>query len=507
MPRVHFGAGLLAADAVADRVARAATVLADEGIGAGDVVAFMLRNEPAILEVTQAAQRLGAIALPLNWHFGTEEADYILADSGARILVAHTDLLRRLARLKAGCAVVPVSVPPEIAAAFRLSPGDCADFPGVAPWSQRVAEAAPHDAPPQPGGGSLLYTSGTTGRPKGVRRPAPDAAQLPNVAAVLKQVFGTREGQVMLAAAPLYHAAPGASLAAAARVPGDIVILPRFDPEALLAAIQRHRVTHIFMVPVMFSRLLQLPRSLRESYDLSSLEWVMHGAAPCPREIKQAMIDWWGPVIHEYYGASELGPIAACTSTEWLAHPGTVGRAITGAEIAIFDDAGKRLPPGVPGEIYCRQTFYPDFTYHRLGDKRVEVDREGLVTCGDVGMLDAEGFLYILDRKRDMVISGGVNIYPAEIEAALAEMPGVLDSAVFGIPDAEYGEAVCAYVQSAPGHAPQADAIAAFLRQRLAGFKVPKSIRIVDALPREESGKIMKRRLRDPYWERAGRQI
>lgn len=507
MARLILGDRIVSPEALEARVLRAAGLLASRGIGSGDVVAYMLRNDIPIFEITQAAQRLGATPLPVNWHFGPAELDHILRDSGAKLLLIHADLLHRLGGGVAPCPLIVAATPAEVAAAFGIPATKCAIPHGSADWERDVAQSAPYAGPLQPGGGTLLYTSGTTGKPKGVRRPAPTAEEAPGMAKVMRRIFGTRPGQVMLAAAPLYHAAPNANANAAAKVDGTIAILPRFEPEAVLAAIERHRVTHMFMVPVMFQRLLKLPEPVRKRYDTSSLEWVMHGAAPCPPEVKRAMIAWWGPVIHEYYGASELGAIAACSSEEWLARPGTVGKAIEGAVIAIYDEAGTRLGPGQTGEIYCRQTLYPDFTYHKLADKRAEVGRDGLVTCGDVGHLDADGYLFISDRKRDMVISGGVNIYPAEIEATLAAMPGVADCAVFGIPDEEFGEALCACIQPESGAALTADAAIGFLRTRLAGYKVPRRIEFHAQLPREESGKIFKRKLRDPYWERAGRRI
>jgi long-chain acyl-CoA synthetase len=247
-------------------------------------------------------------------------------------------------------------------------------------------------------------------------------------------------------------------------------------------------------------RLLRLPEATRRRYPLDSLEWLVHGAAPCPPAIKRAMIDWIGPRIVDYYGATELGPITRVTAQEWLARPGTLGRAVPGARIAIYDAAGQVLPPGATGEIYAVNENYPDFGYHNLPERRAEVGRDGLVTCGDVGYLDADGYLFLGDRKRDMVISGGVNIYPVEIEAALATMPGVADSAVFGIPDEEFGEALCAHVQPLPGEGVDAGAVRAFLRERLAGYKVPRVVEIAATLPREESGKIMKRKLRAAYW-------
>ena len=509
MPRLLFGDECIEPADFTARIDRVAGWLAAQGIGPGNVVAYMLRNEPAIFEISQAAQRLGATALPINWHFGAEETDYIIRDSNARLLIAHGDLLHRLAPLSAACAVFAIRTPAPILSAYSLDAALAPGPAGIPDWraALQTAKALPATGQRPAGSATLMYTSGTTGKPKGVLRPAPSPEEAARIGTVLRQVFGTRAGQVLLAAAPLYHAAPSASANAAMRVEGTVAILPRFTPDAFLAAIQQHRVTHTFMVPVMFTRLLRLPQATRQQYDLSSLEWVLHGAAPCPPDLKRAMIDWWGPVIHEYYGSSEFGPIAACDSMEWLAHPGTVGRAVTGAEIAILDDAGKTVAAGQAGEIFCRQTYYPDFTYHRLAEKRAEVDRGGLITCGDVGRLDADGFLFITDRKRDMVISGGVNIYPAEIEAVLGAMPGVADCAVFGIPDAEYGEALCAYVQPEPSASLNRSEVETYLRARLTGYKLPRRLEFAQNLPREESGKIFKRRLRDPFWEAAGRRI
>ena len=261
------------------------------------------------------------------------------------------------------------------------------------------------------------------------------------------------------------------------------------------------------MVPTMFVRLLKLPEAVRRKYDVSSLRHVVHAAAPCPAEIKQAMIDWWGPVIYEFYGSTESGPVTFVSAAEALKKPGTIGRVAPGAEIKILDDAGRELPQGEVGEVYARITAYPDFTYHNLPERRLEIEREGLITSGDVGYFDEDGYLFLCDRKRDMVISGGVNIYPAEIEAALHAVPGVHDCAVFGIPDEEFGEALMAVVEPQPGARLDIAAIRAQLKTSLADYKVPKHVEIQANLPREDSGKIFKRRLRDPHWERAGRRI
>jgi long-chain acyl-CoA synthetase len=279
-----------------------------------------------------------------------------------------------------------------------------------------------------------------------------------------------------------------------------LVLQSRFDPEDFLAAIARHRITHVYAVPTMFVRLLALAPEVRTHYDLSSLRFVLHAGGPCPASVKDQMIAWLGPVINEYYGSTEHGPLTFCSSTEWLAHRGTVGRAPPYVEISIQDDGGVPVSVGIAGEILARNTANPDFTYHGREAERHELQRGELIKTGDVGYLDADGFLYLCDRKRDVVISGGVNIYPAEIEGVLAVCPGVADSAVFGVPDPVFGESLMAIVQPRSGVSLDINAVRDFVAERLASYKVPGSIEIRDALPREESGKIRKRLLRDPHW-------
>jgi long-chain acyl-CoA synthetase len=261
------------------------------------------------------------------------------------------------------------------------------------------------------------------------------------------------------------------------------------------------------MVPTMFVRLLRLPEAVKRRYDLSSLRFVVHGAAPCPPAVKRQMIEWWGPVINEYYGGTETGGAVFHTAAEALRKPGTVGRPIEGAVVKVVDAAGCELGTNGVGEIYLGVAGNPDFTYQGLPEKRREIERDGLITLGDIGYLDADGYLFLCDRARDMVISGGVNIYPAEIETVLVTMPGVRDCAVFGIPDEEYGEALCAHIEVEDDATLSADEIGRFLRRHLASYKVPKHIEFCHALPREDSGKIYKRKLRAPYWDGTGRQI
>jgi long-chain acyl-CoA synthetase len=283
--------------------------------------------------------------------------------------------------------------------------------------------------------------------------------------------------------------------------------MPRFDPEEFLRLVAEQRIDTIFMVPTMFIRLMKLPEEVRSKYDVSSLRHVIHAAAPCPPDVKRAMIEWWGPVIYEFYGSTESGAVTFANSEDALKKPGTVGKISPGAELRFVGDDGRLLRQGEIGEIYSRIAANPDFTYHNKPEKRTEIERDGFITSGDVGYIDADGYVFICDRKRDMVISGGVNIYPAEIESVLHAVPGVHDCAVFGIPDAEFGEALMAVVEPQPGAKLDIADIRKQLKAQLADYKVPKHVEIQQNLPREDSGKIFKRRLRDPYWERAGRRI
>jgi long-chain acyl-CoA synthetase len=377
-------------------------------------------------------------------------------------------------------------------------------------WDDWLAGHEPLANPGAGGISSMIYTSGTTGNPKGVKRLnlGPEFVQI--VGVVAREVLGFQPDRPVrtVITGPLYHSAPNFYGLHAVREGALAILEPRFEPEELLRLIEQYRITHLHVVPTMFVRLLHLPEEVRRRYDLSSLERVVHGAAPCPMHVKRAMIDWWGPVITEYYGGTETGFVTFHTTEEALRKPGTVGRPLPGVTIKVYDDAGRELPPGEIGEVYSwLEAGDLNFTYHGMADQRAAIERDGVVSIGDVGYLDEDGYLFLCDRKRDMVISAGVNIYPAEIEAALLALSGVRDCAVFGIPNELYGEALCAYVEPEPGATLEEAAVRAFLAERLADFKVPRVIRFETGLPREDSGKIMKRKLRDPYWEATGRRI
>ncbi len=496
-------------DEIRDRALRAAGGFKRLGLGEGGTVALLLRNDFPLFEATLGATSAGAYPVPLNWHGTAEEVGYILRDSGARILIAHSDLLPGVAAgLPDDVAVFVARTPPEIAEAHRAP--DAAAPPGALglrtqDWDAWLQGQEPQREAARAIRAAVIYTSGTTGRPKGVRR-------APNLSGVVRNgtaaAFGFEgdEPLTVLMNGPMYHSAPNSYGLLALNRGARIVLQPRFDAEDLLALVERWRVTHMHIVPTMLVRLLRLPDEVKARYDLSSLRHVVHGAAPCPSEVKRAMIDWWGPVIHEYYGSTETGLITSHDSGEALRKPGTVGRVLPGVTLKVVREGGGEAAPGEAGDVFVHTTAITDFTYIGMEEQRAAVADGRFVTVGDIGYVDEEGFLFLCDRRRDMVISGGVNIYPAEIEAALLELPGVADCAVFGIPDPEFGEAVCAHVQTAPG-GPDAAAIRVALGRSLSRFKLPKVIEIAAELPREDSGKIFKRKLREPYWAGSGRTI
>lgn len=510
-------AGVLRGDTFVDlatlqeRALRAATGLREIGVREGDTVALLMRNDHALFEAEMAAAALGAAPVPINWHGSAEEVAYVVGDSGSRVLVAHADLLARVrAAIPPDVALLGVTTPASIAEAFAVPAAHAALPPDVLEWSSWLEALAPLSDVRRSDVGPMIYTSGTTGHPKGVRRlPGTEIADDHTAYGVeVERSFGLWPGMRTVIAGPMYHSAPHAYAMLALRAQGAFIVLQdRFEPEGLLALVHEHRIDSLYMVPTMFVRLLRLAPEVRARYDLSSLRCVSHTAAPCPPDVKRALIEWLGPIVNEFYGSTEVGFVVSCNSEEWLAHPGTVGRALSNCEFQVHDESGVALAPGEVGEIFVRARSFSDFTYHGRDDARAEVERGGLITCGDVGFFDEDGFLYLCDRVRDMIISGGVNIYPIEIEACLLKMPGVADCAVFGIPDDEYGEAIAAAIKPDPGVTLDPEALRGHVRAHLAGYKVPKVITFHDELPREDSGKMFKRRLRAPYWEGSGRRI
>ena len=505
---VYFAGRQISQDDFYDRAKRIAAVLADYGVGEDDAVAVLMRNDVAYLETIQACRHLGAYFVTLNWHGAPAELLQILDDANAKLVIGHSDLTAKLTP-EAGLnvPVIAVPTPAEVETAYGVD-GTLAE--GQDNLETLITKARPVSTQPLRFRGMLAYTSGSTGRPKGIRRkvdlsePDPYETYKGLAAAVLQLSPGDR----FYTAAPLYHSAPNAlSTFCIAAGYADIHIAPKFDPEGFLADIERFGITHCYIVPTMMVRLLKLPDAVREKYDTSSLRFGISTGSAWPRDIKQAMIDWFGPIFYESYGASEIGFITLISSEESLRKPGSVGKILPGGSIKILDQNQNELPVGEAGAIYVDLPQFGDFTYSNT-DGDIKGQRYGKhATVGDIGYLDADDYLYISDRKKAMIISGGANIFPAEIEAALIEMPEVFDCAVFGGPHAEYGEEVIAAVQLVPGQSLSLDQMHAFLAEKIARFKLPRRLDIHPQLPREDSGKIFKERLRAPYWDETGRKI
>ncbi len=485
--------------------ARTAAGLVEAGVGHGDRVALVLRNEPMFLSLSAACGLIGAVPVPVNWHWHGLELRHVITHSDSRVVFAHSDFIANVEEiLPEGVPLVEVPVPGELAAYYGAVPVT-GRRPLFADWiGAHEPYAEPLDAAPM----SVIYTSGTTGLPKGVIRDAMSPEQSRDVAAATLRAMGLRPDMHTLVTAPMYHSAPNAQALFALALGIELTVMPRFEPEEFLRLVHERAVTHAQTVPTMFVRLLELPEQVRERYDLSSLECVVHAAAPCPAHVKRRIIAWFGPVIREYYGATEIGVVIVCDSDEWLAHEGTVGHTFAGSDIHVHDADGRLLGTGETGEVFIRPPdYWPGFTYLGQDDKRRELERDGYISIGDVGHVDADGYLYLSDRARDMVISGGVNIYPAEIESCLLELGGVRDVAVFGIPDDSFGEALAAHVDAEPCAGLTEATVRDHVRSRLAGYKVPQVVVFDTDLPREESGKIFKRRIRERYWQAAGRSI
>lgn len=498
-PVIRCGPAQRSLDDVRLRADRLAAALADMGIRRGDRYALLMRNEIAYVETTLAGGALGAVPVPVNWHWASEELTYVLADSGSKLVFAHTSLLPALEPcLTHDIQVIEVGEPEFLTEIYQLPP-----FPLTGRYPNMEAlirDHLPLSAPIIDPSWGVIYTSGTTGRPKGVLRRPVSAEDVVQLGELVCSVLGLTPGIRTAVTAPLYHAAPNTQMVFSVALGCDVEILPRFDAEGLLRLIEERRVAHVQLVPTMFHRLLRLPEDVRDRYDLSSLQSVVHAAAPCPPDTKRAMIDWLGPIVLEYYGSSETGACVACSSEEWLAHPGTVGRPVGDADVKIFGPWGSEVAAGEEGDIYLKPfSVWPDFTY--IGDraKRRGMERGGYLTVGDIGYLDDDGFLFLSGRRNDMVICGGVNVYPAEIEACIIGLDGVNDVAVFGVPDPEFGEALAAHVELAANASIGTEDIRAHAAEHLAKYKVPKVVVFEDYLPRDESGKLFKRKLKDLY--------
>lgn len=499
-PRIVFGERTLDGATLRERARRAARGLHEAGVRPGDAVALLLRNEPAYLEALLALQALGAYAVTVNWHFKRDEACWVIGDSGAKVLLVHDDLLPPIRPgLAEDLLVIVVDTPPEIRSAYRIAEAG-ASVDGSNRWGRWLEAFEPWTEPAPPPVGSIIYSSGTTGRPKGIRRLPGSREQADAWRRTRAQATRVWRGYRTAIVGPLYHGGPNTAAIAALADASLIVIMPRFDAEGLLRLTERYRLTHLSLVPIMLIRMLKLPDEIRLRHDLRSLEIVTHGGSACPPDIKRRAIDWLGPIVVETYGATEVGLVTMVTSQEWLDRPGTVGRPFDGTSIRILDDDGRELGPGRVGEIWVDPgpNSLP-FVYHNQADERARVERDGHIANGDVGYLDEAGYLFITDRKRDMIVSGGVNIYSKEIEDVLIACPGVLDCAVFAVPDDEYGEAVAVAIVAGQDPAPSDEAIRAWLQERIASYKVPKLIERHAELPRDSMGKVFKRALRAPH--------
>jgi long-chain acyl-CoA synthetase len=481
-------------EAAANRLAH---LFRDQGLREGDHAAFLMTNSLTVLVAYGAAERTGLQYTPVDFHLTVDEAAYIVNDCAARVVVVNAAVSSVAAQLPARC--------PKVERWLIDTSGELPE--GFERYADAVSAYPADPVPDERLGIAMMYSSGTTGRPKGIMRPLPgiDAAQpLPVYAMVGKVVYRMREGLTLLQPGPLYHAGPQSSTSITMRLGGTTVVMDRFDASAFLELIGEHGVTHSVVVPTMMSRLLALPTQVRAGARLGSLEAIVHGAAPCPVNVKQQMIDWIGPIVYEYYGATEANGGTTVDSHEWLRRPGTVGKPYMG-EIVIRDEDGAELPVGTPGQVWFRGNT--NFVYWADEEKTAENrDADGSTsTTGDIGYVDGDGYLFLTDRTAFTIISGGVNVYPQEIEAVLHEHPDVVDVAVLAAPNDDLGEEVKAVVSLRPGVADDGETgqrLIDYCRGRLSRIKVPRSVDFVAEVPRLATGKLNKRLLHDQYWKK-----
>jgi acyl-CoA synthetase (AMP-forming)/AMP-acid ligase II len=483
-----------------ERSIRLARLLRERGLGTGDGVTLLAENHERYFEVYWAAMRCGLYLTAVNWHLAPEEAAYLVNDSRAKVLITTRQLAPTASRM--------LELIPDCPVRFIMD----AVPSGFESYEQALAGQSADPLPEQPRGEVMLYSSGTTGFPKGIRRPlsgrAVDDPGNQGTSTLESMLLGMSEASVYLCPAPLYHAAGLQWSAGVHELGGTVVIMERFDAEAMLAAIERFGVTHTQVVPTMLVRALKLPAEVRRRYDVSSLRRVVHAAAPCPPDVKRQMIEWLGPIVDEYYAGTEGSGLTYIGAKDWLEHPGSVGRALVGVP-HVCDEHGNELPTGEAGLLYFEQPAAP-FEYHGDPEKTRDSrhpDHPAWTCIGDIGYLDDDGYLYLTDRRGFTIISGGVNIYPAEIESCLIMHPKVLDVAVFGLPDPEMGEYVHAVVAPAAGvdgSAELVEELRGFARRHLAGYKVPRVVDFRAELPRMPTGKLAKGSLRAEYLPRGG---
>lgn len=492
-----------------DHTNRAVNALRALGLGTHDTIALMCGNRREFFEVFTAAAHGGWVVVPVNWHWVADELAYVIQNSGSRAVLVDERFV-------------------EVAVAARQderssscdrwivigSAAGAALPEGFLRWEELLDDASSDTPAEQFMGGPMFYTSGTTGFPKGVRSTLSTtgvpSAVMELIAHSFTDMLGLPPGGTTLLSGPAYHSAQWVFSVFPLLRGSTVVMRHRFDAPEVLELIDRHGVTNVHLVPTQMIRMLQLPDDVRAGFDGASLEVAFHGAAPCPEGVKRDMLDWWGPVLSEYYGGTEGGFLTMIDGTEWLDHPGSLGRVVPNIELSVLDDDGNECDPGTPGQIWFRSQLGTDFEYHGDSEKTAAAHRAGWGTLGDVGYLDDDGYLYLSDRKIDMVISGGVNIYPAEIEQVLHTHDAVADAAVFGVPDEEMGESVAAAIELAPGYDGSDELrgeILRFCSDHLARYKCPRLIEFVPELPRTGTGKLLKRELRAPHWESANRTI
>ncbi len=476
------------------RTNRLAHFFRSRGLKRLDHYSIFMENNPRYIESCGAGERSGLYYTCINSYLTADELAYIVTNSQSRILIVSQETLAVAKAALPQCPAIEVCLVAD-------GPGDGAMFLNL--------DAAVDGFPATPVadeslGTPMLYSSGTTGRPKGIVRPLPEqppSDPLP-LFKFLHQLWCYRDGITYLSPAPLYHSAPQAAVGIAIRSGGTVIVMEKFDPEHYLQLVERYRPTHSQLVPTMFSRMLKLPEATRRKYDVSSLETAVHAAAPCPVQVKEQMIAWWGPIIHEYYGATEGLGFAACDTPQWLAHRGTVGKVMLG-ELHVLDEEMQPMPKGQSGTIWFKTATPFEYFNDPLKTAESRSPDGSMSTVGDVGYVDDDGFLYLTDRATFMIVSGGVNIYPQECENLLITHPKVADAAVFGVPNEDLGEEVKAVVQPMPGQAPDAalaQELIAYCAAHLSRQKVPRSIDFEDELPRLPTGKLYKRLLRDRYW-------
>ena len=478
-----------------ERRNRLASSLVKQGVGPGEHVIIYAPNSLEYLLASAATRAANAVPIPMNHRLVAEEVGYILDHSDAVAAFVGGPFLATADQVRRDAPRVRLWITLDAERAWATSLDELVDAGKAEP---------PAPDPAQGLGGSMIYTGGTTGKPKGALRAASDA----QLTLAFMQALGMmHEGHVHLVAGPLYHSAPGSFALFAAVLGGTVVVMPKFDPEQALHLIATHRVTSTFMAPTLIKRIIDLPDSVRARYDVSSMRSLVVAAAPCPMRVKEAALAYFGPSLFEFYGSTELGINTILRPEDVLRKPGSCGRVAPNIQIALLDDDGRPVPAGKPGEVYVRRFGGMFDSYYKNPDATRQTERAGWHSVGDVAWVDAEGFYTLCDRKRDMIISGGVNIYPAEIEDALHRHPAVEDVAVFGVPDDDWGERVHAAVQLRANHTLTADELRAFARTHLADYKVPREVSFPADFPRDTAGKLIKRLLRDPYWAGRGRTI